>query len=162
MRAWQLERMGGRLEFTDVPIPEARPGSVVVRMEAASLMSYMKDYAEGKLPIYHVPQGKFIPGGNGVGAIHAVGRDVWHLKVGQRVVLSSYFVAQENVQDPAQILIGITAHGPVARTGSGRLAQRNFGRICIAAGRLVTLADVLQIVISPLVRRHTPSEELSS
>lgn len=114
MKAWQLERLGGRLELTDVPIPAARPGSVVVRMEASSLMSYMKDYVEGKLPIYHPPKGNFIPGGNGVGVIHAVGRDVWHLKAGQRVVLSSYFVAQENIQHPAQILIGITAHGPIA------------------------------------------------
>jgi len=65
MRAWQLERLSGRLEFTDLPIPEARPGSVLVRMEASSLMSYMKDYVEGKLPIYHPPKGNFIPGGNG-------------------------------------------------------------------------------------------------
>lgn len=114
MRAWQLERLGGALELNDLPVPEPRPGSVVVRVEASSLMSYIKDYVDGKLPIYNPPKGKFIPGGNAVGVIHAVGRDVWHLKPGQRVVLSSHFVAQENVETPAQILIGITAHGPVA------------------------------------------------
>lgn len=114
MRAWQLERLGGVLELNNIPVPEPRPGSVVVRVEASSLMSYMKDYVEGKIPIYNPPKGKFIPGGNAVGIIHAVGRDVWHLKPGQRVVLSSHFVAQENVETPAQILIGITAHGPVA------------------------------------------------
>jgi alcohol dehydrogenase len=76
-------------------------------------MSYTKDYVEGKLSIYETPEGSFTPGGNGVGVIHAVGRDVWHLKVGQRVVLSSHFVSQENVRDPAQILIGVTASGSV-------------------------------------------------
>ena len=114
MRAWQLERLGGALELNKIPVPEPRPGSVVVRVEASSLMSYMKDYVEGKLPIYNPPKGKFVPGGNAVAVIHAVGRDVWHLQPGQRVVLSSYFVAGENVHTPAQILIGITAHGPVA------------------------------------------------
>src|ERR1035438_2470624 len=87
MRAWQLERLGGFLELKNVPVPEPRPGSVVVRVETSSLMSYMKGYVEGKLPIYSPPKGYFVPGGNAVGVIHAVGRDVWHLKANQRVVV---------------------------------------------------------------------------
>jgi NADPH:quinone reductase-like Zn-dependent oxidoreductase len=114
MKAWQLERLGGALKLTDLPIPEPRAGGVVVRIDASSLMSYMKAYVDGKLPIYHTPDRPFIPGGNGAGVIHAVGRDVWHLEPGQRVVLSSYFAAQENVQDPAEILLGITANGATA------------------------------------------------
>ncbi len=39
----------------------------------------------------------------------SVGRDVWHFKPGQRVVISSHFVARDNVEDPAQILIGLTS-----------------------------------------------------
>lgn len=77
-------------------------------------MSYLKAYLEGQLPIYNPPKGAFTPRGNGVGVVHAVGRDVWHLKPGQRVVLSSHFTAAENVEDPAQILIGVTAFGPDA------------------------------------------------
>jgi alcohol dehydrogenase len=61
------------------------------------------------LPIYKPPPGPFTPGTNGVGAVAAVGRDVWHLKSGQRVVVSSHFAARENVEDPAQILIGLTS-----------------------------------------------------
>ena len=114
MKAWRLEKLGGALRLEDVPTPEARPGGVVVRIEASSLMSYMKDYAEGRLPIYHAPDGAFTPGGNGVGIVEAVGPDVWHLKPGQRVVLSSHVVAQENVPEPAQILQGVTAAGPIA------------------------------------------------
>src|SRR5260370_22811235 len=109
MKAWRLERLGGALGLKDVPTPEPRLGSVLVRIEASVLMSYLKPYVAGKLPLYNPPPGPFTPGTNGVGVVAAVGRDVWHLKPGQRVVLSSHFVARENVEDPAQILIGLTA-----------------------------------------------------
>jgi len=109
MKAWRLERLGGALRLRDIAAPEPRPGSVLVRIEASSLMSYLKLYVTGKLPIYNPPPGAFTIGTNGVGRIEAVGRDVWHLKPGQRVVLSSHFVARENIDDPAQILIGLTA-----------------------------------------------------
>lgn len=115
MKSWQLEHLGGALQLNDTPIPRPRAGGVVVRMEASVLMSYMKDYVDGKLPGYSPPEGRFTPGGNGVGVIQDVGEGVWHLQPGQRVVLSSHFVAQENVQSPGQILIGITAIGPLAQ-----------------------------------------------
>src|SRR5260221_2283812 len=114
MKAWQLDRLGGTLTFKDIATPELRAASVLVRMDASALMSYMKAYVEGKLPMYNPPKGAFTPGTNGVGVVHAVGRDVWHLKPGQRVVLSSHFMAAENVEDPAQILIGLTAFGLAA------------------------------------------------
>jgi alcohol dehydrogenase len=72
-------------------------------------LSYLKSYVEGRLPAYNPPRGPFTIGTNGVGVVETVGRDVWHLKPGQRVMLSSHFVARDNVQDPAQILIGLTA-----------------------------------------------------
>jgi alcohol dehydrogenase len=109
MKAWQLDRLGGELRFNDVRTPEPRPGSVLVRIEASALMSYLKAYVEGKLPFYNPPPGPFTIGTNGVGIIEAVGRDVWHLKAGQRVVLASHFVAPENVENPAQVLIGLTS-----------------------------------------------------
>jgi alcohol dehydrogenase len=84
---------------------------VLVRIEAVPLLSYLKRYVEGKLTFYSPPPGKFTLGTNGVGVIQGVGRDVWHLMPGQRVVLSPHFVAGENVEDPAQILIGLTAMG---------------------------------------------------
>ena len=109
MRAWRLDRMGGALRLEDVPVPEVRSGSVLVRVEASSLMSYIKAYVEGDLPFYATPSGPFTPGGNGVGVVEAVGRDVWSVKPGQRVVLSSLFVSSERVADPTQVLIGVTA-----------------------------------------------------
>jgi alcohol dehydrogenase len=109
MKAWRLERLGGELRFIDIGIPEPRPGSVLVRIEASALMSYLKSYVEGKIPSYNPPPGPFTIGTNGIGVVEAVGRDVWHLKPGQRVLLSSHFVTTENVEDPAQILIGLTS-----------------------------------------------------
>ena len=142
MKAWQLDRLGGELRFDDVRRPEPRPGSVLVRIEASALMSYLKAYVEGKLPVYNPPPGPFTIGTNGVGVIEAVGRDVWHLKPGQRVVLSSHFVTPENVEDPAQVLIGLTSSpdaGPVlADWPDGTLAE--YALMPVAA---VTPADGL-------------------
>lgn len=112
MKAWRLDRLGGDLRFENVPIPEVRPGSILVRVEASTLMSYMKSYVEGRLLPYHAPVGGFTPGGNCVGTIRAVGKDVWQLAPGRRVLLSSLFRSAENVPDPAQILIGLTSFGP--------------------------------------------------
>ena len=112
MKAWRLEKLGGALTFEDLPLPKVRPHSVLIRMEAVPLLSYLKDYAGGKLPTYSAPAHKFTPGTNGVGVIEAVGGEVWQLKVGQRVVFSPYLVAAENVDEAEQILIGLTSMGP--------------------------------------------------
>lgn len=63
------------------------------------------------MPLHSAPVDAFIPGGNGVGLVQAVGAGVWHLAPGQPVVISSHLTAAENVPDPAQILVGITSHG---------------------------------------------------
>src|SRR6266404_2434639 len=96
MKAWRLERLGGELSLKDVRVPEPRPGSVLVRIEASSLMSYMKSYVQGKLPIYNPLPGAFTVGTNAVGVVEAVGRDVWHLQPGRRVVISPHFIARES------------------------------------------------------------------
>jgi alcohol dehydrogenase len=114
MKAWRLNKLGGQLSLETIEKPTVRAGTVLVRIEASALMSYMKPYVEGKLAAYHAPPGPFTPGGNGIGIIEAVGPDVWHLKQGQRVVISSNLVTSENVAVPGQILLGVTAFGPVA------------------------------------------------
>ena len=100
MKAWRLTKLGGRLSLEDIPVPEPRPSSVLVKVEASALMSYLKGYVEGKLPFYNPPAKPFTIGANAIGTIAAVGRDIWRLQPGRRVVLSSHFVARENVDDP--------------------------------------------------------------
>jgi alcohol dehydrogenase len=109
MKAWRLDRLGGTLRLEDTAIPEPRPGGVVVRIEASALMSYLKPYVEGRLPIYSPPDGPFTPGGNAIGTVHAIGPEVYHVRAGERVVVSSHIVANENTPEPAQFLLGITA-----------------------------------------------------
>src|SRR5277367_6675158 len=67
MKAWRLNKLGGQLSLETVEKPKVRAGTVLVRIEASALMSYMKPYVEGKLTAYHAPPAPFTPGGNGIG-----------------------------------------------------------------------------------------------
>ena len=145
MKAWRLERLGGPLTFEDMPVPEVRPGSALLRIQASPLLSYLKQYVEGKLPFYNAPQGAFTPGTNGVGVIEAVGRDVWHLKPGQRVVFSPHFVAGENVEDPAQILMGLTAFGGGSAAVQADWRDGSLAEYALAPLTTITPADGLEI-----------------
>jgi len=107
MKTWILDKDHASLTLQDLPAPTLRPGAVLVRMEAAPLLSYTRDYVEGKLP-YAYPPGPFTPGTNGVGRVLDVGSGVQHVRVGQRVALNPYWLSAENVAAPAQVLIGLT------------------------------------------------------
>lgn len=113
MRAWQLDHPGGNFSYNEVAKPSVRPGSVLVRIGAAPLLTYFKHYVEGTLPpIYVYPKQPFTPGTDAVGVVESVGEGVWHLRPGQRVALSSHLVAEENVEEPEQLLLGWTAISP--------------------------------------------------
>jgi alcohol dehydrogenase len=142
MKAWRLDRLGGTLRLEDAPIPEARPGGVVVRVEASALMSYLKAYVEGRLPIYSPPDGPFTPGGNAIGTVHAIGREVYHLKVGQRVVVSSHIVADENAPETAQFLLGITA-GPPGKALQADWRDGTLAEYALVPKSCVTPIDAL-------------------
>lgn len=66
MKAWRLDRLGGELRFESVPMPEIRPGSILVRVEASTLMSYIKSYVEGRLPSHHAPGADLLPAAIGL------------------------------------------------------------------------------------------------
>jgi alcohol dehydrogenase len=146
MKAWRLDKLGGALTLEDVPIPEVRPGSVLVRIQASPLLSYLKEYVAGKLTFYNAPPEKFTPGTNGVGVIEEVGRDVWHLKPGQRVVLSPHFVSTENVADPAQILIGLTAFGQGSAAVQADWRDGSLAEYALTPATTITAAEGLEAV----------------
>jgi len=114
MKAWRLEKMGGRLELKEIPVPHVRAGSALIKVSVSALVSYLKSYTEGKLAVYNPPPQEFTMGSNAIGYIEEVGQDVWHLKPGQRVSLSSHIVARDNVKIPMMILLGITKNGDAA------------------------------------------------
>jgi len=116
MKAWRFDGKGGSLALEDVPKPQPRPGGVVVKMEAAPVLSYMRQVLDGTLG-YALPSGPFIPGTNGIGVLDAVGEGVYHLEPGERVALNPHHLANERVRDPAQILIGLTAIGSARFAG---------------------------------------------
>ncbi|WP_434111738.1 zinc-binding dehydrogenase [Paraburkholderia caffeinilytica] len=107
MKAWMLEEPGKPLALRDVSQPQPRRNAVLLRMEAVPLLSYTRDYVEGKLP-YAYPPGPFSPGTNGVGRIVAVGDGVVAFRAGQRVAVNPYWIADETVREPAQALLGLT------------------------------------------------------
>jgi alcohol dehydrogenase len=116
MRAWRLYAAGGRLELDELPVPQPKPGGVLVRMQAAPVLSYMRKVIDGSLN-YALPPMPFIPGTNGVGVVEAVGAGVYHVKPGERVLLNPHHVADERVPEPAQVLIGLTAMGSARLPG---------------------------------------------
>lgn len=146
MKAWQLDYPGGPFTLNDVPVPEARSGSVVIRIHASSLMSYMEDYVEGRLSIYRSPDRRFTPGGNGTGVIHSVGKNVWHLKPGQRVVISPHLVAHENVSSPGQILLGVTGQGETAGRMMSDWPDGTLAEYAVIPASLVTPAENLEFM----------------
>jgi len=110
MKAWMLDEPGTPLALRDVAQPAPRRNAVVVRMEAVPLLSYTRAHVEGKLP-YAYPPGPFTPGTNGVGRVEAVGEGVVSFHVGQRVAVNPYWIANETVREPAQVLIALTGLG---------------------------------------------------
>lgn len=111
MKAWMLDQPGHPLALRDVPQPTPRRGALLVAVEAVPLLSYTRQYVEGKLP-YGYPPAPFSPGTNGIGRVLAIGEGVYGYRVGQRVALSPYWVADEALREPAQALLGLTAISP--------------------------------------------------
>lgn len=138
MKAWRLEKAGGRLALEDVPPPEVRPGAVRVRMEATPVLSYLGDVLAGKLAIYRFPGQPFTPGTNGVGVVEAVGPEVYHLRPGQRVVLNPHLVADERGVDPVQILIGLTSMGPETEPLQRDWPDGTLGELAVMPAQVLT------------------------
>lgn len=86
MRAVVVRAFGGpevlRVE-SDWPEPEAAPGQVVVRLEAAGVNPVEAYVRTGTYSI--VPALPYVPGTDGAGRVSAVGEGVTRLRVGERV-----------------------------------------------------------------------------
>src|SRR5262249_7307477 len=83
MRVAQVSRPGGPLELVERPIPDPRPGSVRIKVQACGICHSDAMTKEGQWPGITFPR---VPGHEVVGVIDAVGKDVpgrW--QAGQRV-----------------------------------------------------------------------------
>ena len=83
MKAAVVPALGQPLDIRDVPVPEVRPGEVLIRVRASGVCHTDLHAAEGDWPVKPAPP--FIPGHEGVGEVAAVGAGVDWLKEGDRV-----------------------------------------------------------------------------
>ncbi|SKD00528.1 alcohol dehydrogenase [Chitinophaga ginsengisegetis] len=143
MKAWRLEKMGGKLELREIPVPEVRAGSVLIKVAVSALVSYLKNYTAGKLAVYNPPPQEFTMGSNAIGYVEAVGKDVWHLKPGQRVALSSHITARDNVKNPVMILLGITKNGDAALPAQLDWPDGTLAQYVLAPVESITALDGL-------------------
>lgn len=157
MKAWRV-LAGGKLELQDLPIPEPGPGGVLVRMQAAPMLSYLRQVVDGSLG-YDMPPKPFTPGTNGIGVIEAVGAGVFHLRAGMRVVLDPRAVVDERVARPAQMLIGLTNMRPSPDDSVGAAFQRAW-----PDGTCAEMARMPASVATPLPREldPVPAERLAA
>ena len=108
--AWVLPDIGATLRLEQRPVPVLHPQGVLVRIEAAMVLSYLDKVLDGSIP-YALPELPFVPGTNAVGRVEAVGAEVSHVAPGERIILSPHVKADEPGPAPDQILIGLTAMG---------------------------------------------------
>ncbi|HEY2522563.1 MAG TPA: zinc-binding alcohol dehydrogenase family protein [Streptosporangiaceae bacterium] len=149
MRAWLVTVPGAAPELKQIPDPVPRDGSVLVRMEASVLVSYLRPYLAGQLPGYHPPAGEFTPGTSGVGTIEAVGAQVYGLRPGQRVLLTGLVTAAENVPEPARALLAMTADPAAAPLLDGWPHGTLADRALVPASTVTPVPDRLAAVPSP-------------
>ena len=92
MRAWRVDRPGEPLEvliLADVPIPEAGPGQIRIRVTAAGIG--LPDVLMCRRTYPLTPSGAFTPGQEVTGVISAVGPDV-DLALGTTVMSVTSFI----------------------------------------------------------------------
>lgn len=82
MRAMQLSKGKHSLKLVDIPTPLPGPGQVLIRVHVCGVCRTDLHVVDGELP--DVPEA-IIPGHEIVGTICALGMDVRHLAIGQRV-----------------------------------------------------------------------------
>jgi len=109
-KAWRLHAHND-LRFDEVETPPVAPDGILVRVEAAMVLSYTNKVLSGAVP-YALPPMPFVPGTNAIGRVIATGAHVGHVREGDRVFLSPHLRADVPDREPAQILIGLTGMAP--------------------------------------------------
>lgn len=83
MRAAVVREFGKPLTLEEVPVPVPDDNQILVKIEASGVCHTDLHAAEGDWPVK--PNPPFIPGHEGVGFVAAIGRNVKHVKEGDRV-----------------------------------------------------------------------------
>ncbi|KAJ5832356.1 hypothetical protein N7474_000667 [Penicillium riverlandense] len=93
-RALVLNAIGEPLEVQTKPTPQATPGSAVVKILAAKILSYGGDIYNGKRN-YPLPT-PLVPGSGAIGRVAAVGSDATSLAAGDLVLVDIYLRGRDD------------------------------------------------------------------
>lgn len=83
MKAAVVREFGKPLVIEEVPVPEPSDNQILVKIEASGVCHTDLHAADGDWPVK--PNPPFIPGHEGVGFVAGVGKNVKHIKEGDRV-----------------------------------------------------------------------------
>lgn len=106
MKALRQLEYAQPLQVVDVAVPQAEPGTAVVRILGANIVSYMNDIYNGvrKYP-YPTP---LTGGTSAIGRIHEVGPDSTSLQKGQLVLFDCVIRSRD---DPSHVFLSAIHHG---------------------------------------------------
>lgn len=93
-RALVLNAIGEPLVLETRPTPQATPGSAVVKILAAAVLSYSRDIYNGTRK-YELPTPS-VPGNAAIGRIAAIGADATTLKLGDLVFIDIYIRGRDD------------------------------------------------------------------
>lgn len=105
-RALVLEASSKGFEVKTVPTPEPTPGSVVVRILAAGVLSYHREIYNGTRP-YGFPK-PLVGGASAIGRVAATGPDATVIKPGQLVFVDCVIRARD---DPGALFLSAIHEG---------------------------------------------------
>jgi threonine dehydrogenase-like Zn-dependent dehydrogenase len=115
-RALVLPKKGEPLRVEQVPTPVATPGSIVVRVLAAPIVSYIREVYSGARPSY-LPT-PLVTGTSAIGRVASIGPDASSLKPGDLVYLDVFIGGRDDPNN--RILWGV--HGGFSE-GSRKLME---------------------------------------
>nr|POE63250.1 alcohol dehydrogenase [Quercus suber] len=115
-RGLWVESVGTPLTVKSLAMPQSHHGSVVVRVLAASILSYHREIYDG---IRHYPfPTPIVPGGSAIGRVVSVGPDATRLEIGQLVFVDSVIRGRD---DPSALFLSAIHEGSSA--GSRKLMR---------------------------------------
>ncbi|KAF2714391.1 NAD(P)-binding protein [Pleomassaria siparia CBS 279.74] len=131
----RADNLRAALELKTVPTPEPIPGTAIIKVLSAPVLSYAKHVYNGmrKYP-YPTP---FTPGSSAIGRVAALGADCTSLSIGQLVFVDPVIRSRDN---PSDIFLmglhqGATAGSKKMMESVWTLERWNVGRILSTATR---------------------------
>jgi alcohol dehydrogenase len=111
MKAARLHPNKTDLVIEDIPEPELRPGSVIVRLEAAFASHFITKLIDGSGG-YTAPARPFTPGMDAIGTVEKVADGIRGLVVGDRVYCDNYYEPRHPANIGERAFLGNFALGP--------------------------------------------------